>query len=255
MAISEKFKYYRCMFIQYISSRFGILKFAGFAVLLVLLSITEIMEWQIVAENFVFILASLFAFRLLDDAWSFHLDRIDHPQRAYLSPGNIKSFIGFTFSVVTIYMVGLFLSSWDFAKAILILFLVSNGLYLLFFRNKSIMVIIPLLKYPVLIWCISRFSMSTEVLFLSAGAFFMMLTSDFFDENKSNTALKYKILMILLTGILIFHPWNKGSGQIIALIFISITTFLIAFTSMKEKPIFPLVIFPILHILDLIVSQ
>ena len=55
MAILEKFKYYSLVLFQYISSRFGILKFAGFAVLLVLLGVTEIPEWHTFAENLIFI--------------------------------------------------------------------------------------------------------------------------------------------------------------------------------------------------------
>lgn len=242
------------MLFQYISTRFGILKFSIFAVLLLILGTTEIVEGKIFAENFIFIFVSLFAFRLLDDAWSFYLDRIDHPRRTYLLPKNIKSFFVFTVIVFTIYLVGLFIFSWDFAITILILFVVSNGLYFLFYKVKSIMTIIPLLKYPVFIWCISGFSMSSEVLFLSAGAFFMMLTSDFIDENKSTRALKYKILLILLTGILIFQPWDGGSSRLFDLVFMAIPILLISFTSMEEEPFFPIVVFPILYIFDLIFS-
>jgi hypothetical protein len=254
MAIWEKFKYCKRMIFRYLSTRFGILKFAVFTILLCLLGLTEIPEGRIFAENFIFILVSLFAFRLLDDLWSFHLDRIHHPERTYLLTKNMQIFIVFTVIVFSIYLVGLFLFSRDFAIAILVLFLVSNGLYLLFFRKKSIITIIPLLKYPVLIWCISGFSMSPEVLLLSAGAFFMMLTSDYIDENKSSSTLKYKILLILITGILIFQPWNIGFNMITDVVFISLTILLIAFTSMDEQPIFPVVVFPVLHIFDLIIS-
>lgn len=255
MATLEKFRYYSSMLFQYISTRFGILKFLVFAILLCLLGVTEIPEPQIFVGNIIFIFASLFAFRLLDDAWSFHLDRIDHPQRTYLLPKNIKNFIVFTVFVSTIYLVGLFLFSWDFAITILILYLVSNGLYFLFFRNKGIMTIIPLLKYPVLIWCISRFSMSSEVLFLSAGAFFMMLASDFIAENNSKSrALMFKILLILITGVLIFQPGFNGFSMITDLVYISIPVLLSAFTSIDEEPLFPIVVFPVLHIFDLLLS-
>ncbi len=254
MVILGKFKYYNRLLFQYISTRFGLLKFAGFAVLLAMLGVTEIPEWKIFTENCIFIFASLFAFRLLDDAWSVHFDRIHHPQRTYLSPENFGSFIVFTALVFTIYLVGLFLFSWVLAITILILLLVSTGLYVLFFKDNSIMTIIPLLKYPVLIWCISRFSMSSEVLFLSAGAFFMMLTSDFIDQNKSTQPLKYKTLLILLTGILIFQPWILGFNMLIDLVLISITILLVSFTSMKEESVFPVVVFPVLHLFDLINS-
>lgn len=251
MAILEKFKYYHRNLFQYISTRFGILKYLVFAILLCLLCITEIPESQVFAENLIFIFASLFAFRFLDDAWSMYLDRIYHPRRKYLSPESIRSFIFFTVLIFIVYQTALFLFSWVLAITILTLFLVSTGLYILFFKVKSIMTIIPLVKYPVLIWCISRFSMSSDVLFLSAGAFFMMLTSDFIDENKPKGSLKIKILLIFITGILIFQPWIKGFSLITDLVLITIPIFLIAFTSMKEEPIFPVVIFPLLHLFDL----
>ena len=190
MAILEKFKYYSRNLFQYISTRFGILKYFVFTILLCLLGVTEIPESKVFGENLIFIFASLFAFRLLDDAWSIHLDRIYHSRRTYLSPKNTRSFIFFTVFIFIVYQLGLFLFSWVLAITILTLFLVSTGLYILFFKAKSIMAIIPLLKYPVLIWCIARFAMSSEVLFLSAGAFFMMLTSDFIDENKLNRVFK-----------------------------------------------------------------
>ena len=254
MAISEKFKYYSGMLIQYITTRFGILKFAGFAVLLCFLGLTKIPEWRIFVENFIFIFASLFAFRLLDDVWSFYLDRIHHPARTYLLPQNIRKFIFFVGLVILVYLLGLFCFLRFLAITILILFLVSTVFYAVFFKVKSIMKIIPLVKYPVLIWCISGFSVGTEVLLLCAGAFFVMLTSDYIDGNKSTNTLKYKILLILITGILIFQPWTKGLGQITDVVFISITVLLIAFTSMDEQANFPVIVFPVLHIFDLIIS-
>ena len=82
----------------------------------------------------------------------------------------------------------------------------------------------------------------------------MMLTSDYIDENKLTSALKYKILLILITGILVFQPWSNGFSMITDVVFISITLLLISFTSMKEKSVFPIVVFPVLHVLDLIFS-
>ncbi len=255
MGTLEKFKSYSSVLFQYISTRFGILKFLAFAILLCLLGITEIPEPQIFVENFIFVFTSLFAFRLLDDAWSFHLDRIQHPERNYLFPQNIGKFIFFTGLLIMVYLSGLFWFSLFLAITILTLLLVSTVFYALFFKVKSIMMIIPLLKYPVFIWCISRFSMSSEVLFLSAGVFFMLLTSDFIDENRSQSStLKFKILLILITGMLIFHPWSTSFSMVISLVIISIPLLLITFTSLKERRFFPIIVFPMLHIFDLMFS-
>ena len=241
------------MLIQYVTTRFGILKFIVFAILLCLLGLTEIQKVQIFIENFIFIFTSLFAFRLLDDAWSFHLDRIHHPSRTYLIPGSFKKFIAFTVVIFTIYLFGLFLFSRDLAITILILFLVSTVLYALFFKVRSIMAIIPLLKYPVLIWCISGFSMSAEVLLLSAGAFSMMLTSDYIDAHKTSSALKYKILLILLTGILIFQPWTENQKLIQGLIFVLLPIIPFAFLKIKRIDLLPIIAFPLFHLIDIII--
>ncbi len=240
------------MIIQYITLRFGILKFAAFAILLCLLGLTKIPDWQIFVENFIFIFTSLFAFRLLDDVWSFYLDRIHHPERTYLIPENFRNFIALTVFVFTIYLIGLFLFSRDFAITILVLILVSTVFYALFFKIKSILTIIPLLKYPVLIWCISRFSLSTEVLLLFAGAFFMMLTSDYIDENKS-TNTKYKILLILITGLLIFQPWVENKKMIQGIILVLLPIIPFTFLKIKRIALFPIIAFPLFHLIDLII--
>lgn len=255
MATLEKLKNYSRLLLQYMYSRFGILKFFGFAILLTLLGTTEIPEGKIFAENVVFIFASLFAFRLLDDAWSFHLDRLRHSKRTYLIPDNFKLFVRFTVFIILVYQLSLFIFSPILGLAILGLMVVSTGLYFLFYKVQSIMTIIPLLKYPVFILCISKFLMPPEVLFLSAGAFFMMLTSDFIDENSSIRYGKIiKVLLIVITGILVFQPWVKSFNLMFDLVFIAIPALLIAFTSMQDEPIYPIVIFPVLHCFDLLFS-
>lgn len=242
------------MLFQYISSRFEILRFAAFAILLVLLSITEIPEWRMFAGNFVFILVSLFAFRLLDDAWSFHLDRIAHPQRTYLLPENFDRFILFTSMVLAIYLCIVFIVSQTLGIVILTLVLVSCGAYLLFFKVKHVMALIPLLKYPVLVWCIARFAITNEVLCLSAAAFFGMLTADYTDGNKSPGSLKYTMLLALITGTFLFQPWASAFPLIIDLTIIIIPTILLIFIPLEKRSLFPIVIFPALHLLDVIIS-
>jgi hypothetical protein len=254
MVIVEQLQFFKHMLFQYISVRFEVLKFASFTVLLVLLGVTEMPEWRMVAENYLFVMGSLFAFRLLDDAWSFHLDRIEHPQRTYLHPENFIRFILFSSVTFAIYLTGLFLISGSLGAAILTLLLVSCGLYLLFFKNKHIMTLIPLLKYPVLVWCISRFGINNEVLCMSAGAFFMMLTADYTDGNTSSGSLKYTILLALITGILIFQPWNIGLSLIVDLIILTIPIFLLIFIPVEKKGLLPILIFPLLHLLNVIIS-
>jgi len=243
------------MLFQYMSARFEILKFAAFSILLVLLSITAIPEWHMVARNSLFVMVSLFVFRLLDDAWSFHLDRIEHPQRTYLHPENFNRFILFTSMVLAIYLGIVFMVSHTLGIVILTLVLVSCGAYLLFFKDKHIMTLIPLLKYPVLVWCISGFAITSVVVCLSAAAFFMMLTVDYTDANKSSGSLKYTMLLTLITGILLFQPWVSTDPLIIDLTLIAIPIILFTFIPLEKRSLFPILIFPVLHLLSVIITS
>jgi hypothetical protein len=254
MATLAKFKYYSDLFIQYVTSRFGILKFIGFALLLVMLGADKISEWELYVKNFIFVFASLFVFRMVDDVWSFHRDRKNRPKRKYIQPENIKGFIVLTGIIFFIYQVTLFFYSPFLGYIILILFLVSTFLYLLFYKTKSEMVIIPLLKYPVFIWCISQFSMLPDILFLSFGAFLMMAVFDFMDENPTKTKRLFtKIALLLITGLFVLHPWNGNGNMLIQIILMLAPFILFILPKSKLYKFFPVLIFPIIHVIDLII--
>jgi hypothetical protein len=246
-------KYFIRILKQYVSVRFGFFQYATITVSLCILATTEIIELLRHLESFVFIFVSLFVFRILDDTWSFHLDRIDHPQRLYLKPQFFSYFIGFTVFVVLSYQIVLIIIDLKLAVIIFILLAISVFLYVFFYKKRQIMHVIPLLKYPVLIASVSQFSMSAEVWFLAVGAFFMMLSRGYMKANEYTTGtLKYKVLLLLVTGIFVFHPWfNSYSNFIIDLILISLPVFLVLFSKMKEEPFFPVVTFPSLHLLHL----
>lgn len=248
-----KFKSYKTLFIQYRSSRFGILKFAGLSVLIVMLGISEQPEWIILAENFIFVFVSLFVFRWMDDAWSFVQDRTEHPDRSYLHRENIRNFFLIGMIIFLFYQSGLFLYSTYLAQIVLILFLISTILYLAFYRNKIVMLLIPLLKYPVFIWFISNFSMSGEVLLLAAGAFFVMLGVDFFEKYPSRgNGLIAKLALLIVSGLLVFQPWLGTDNYLIDLLLILIPMSVILFKKIKTVPYFPIIIYPILHVIDIL---
>ena len=253
MATLEKYKFYSDIISGYTSKRFGILKFSGFAIFLALLGTTEIMDWEKLGINYLFLFTSLFVFRLIDDLGSFYIDRIIHPERTYLRPEKIKIFIVFTLLSFALYLVVLLLLSTFLAHTIFLLTLVSFVLYFAFFKVKWIMKIIPLIKYPVFIWSVLGFSMANEVLFLSAGAFFMVFTSDFIDENPViMKQFSLKLLLLILTGIFIFQPEFSGGGLISDIVYLIIPLLLIVFPPIKGYAFYPIIVFPILHIIDLI---
>ncbi len=254
METLAKFKYYRDLFIQYITSRFGILKFIGFAILLVMLGADKFSGWEIYVKNLIFVFASLFVFRMVDDVWSFHQDRKNHPERKYIQPENLKGFVVLTGIIFIIYQVILFLNSPFLSFIILILFLVSNGLYLLFYKIKSVMVIIPLLKYPVIIWCISQFSMLADIVFLSFGAFFMMAVFDFIDANPTKTnRLFTKTALLLITALFVLRPWNENNNMLIQIMLMMTPFILFVLPKSKLYKFFPVLIFPMIHVIDLII--
>ncbi|GEM_PF-3586004 len=251
--MAKKIKNYFSVIIQYISIRFELKKYLSITLSLCILGTTEIVEPLSFAGDLLFVLSSLFVFRLLEDAWSYHLDRIYHPKRLYLKPKIFKFFIGFIIFVFFCYFSVVFLVSSNLALIVFILFTASFLFYLLFYKVKLVMIVIPLLQYPVFILVISDFSLSPQLWFLAFGALFMILSSNFIKAYRIiNSTLKYKILLVLITGVLVFHPWLKTYNLLFEMIFIFIPVFLITFSSMKEEPLFPVLAFPLLHIIDVL---
>lgn len=253
MAILGKYNYYKTLLVQYIAQRFHLMKFAGLSVLLVVMGIQREADHLLMIENLFFIFASLFVFRLIDDAWSFHLDRTEHPDRIYLLSENFNSFIRLSIILYIIYQAGLFFISPFLGWVVFILVLISSALYIAFYNKKAFMAIIPILKYPVFIWCISRFSLTAEIFLLSIGAFLMMLAVDFFQANSSRTKRIYlKIGLILLTGLIVMQPWLEQTSIGLDLFLIAIPLLFILIAHLKGMYIFPAIIFSIIHFVDLL---
>ncbi len=254
MATLERFNYYSKIILQYISTRFGIVKFTGFAFLLTMLGADKIYGVKFYFENFIFVFVSLFVFRLLDDVWSYYFDKINHPNRIYIQNENIKSFTLITVILTILYQIILFLISSSLGFTILFLFLFSNLLYSFFYRNQNVMAIIPLIKYPVLLWCILRFYISTDVILLSISAFFMMLVFDF---NEDNPAGKNKLfitaILLFISGLLIIQPWTGNNRLIVNIIFLIAPLIIFMLPDTRFQKIFPILIFPALHVIDLII--
>jgi hypothetical protein len=255
MVTLGKFKYCKTLLIQYCKLRFGLMKFSGLSVLLVMLGASVEQEWTVFIRNFVFIYFSLFIFRWIDDAWSFYLDRPKHPDRFYIKPENFKSFVLLGIFIYVLYQTGLFLYSFHLALAIFSLFLVSTVFYLLFYKRNNIMLVIPILKYPVFIWCISDFSMSNDILCLAFSSFLIMIAMDIFQKKIIGLkGILIKITLLISIGILILHPWIEQKNLFSTITLILLPLIFLVFDKIKVLPFFPIVYYPIAHIIDIILK-
>lgn len=251
MEILEKLKYYPKLAGSYISMRFCLWKFAGLSMLLVILAYSSDFLGIREAENLVFVFIMLFIFRWLDDVWSFYIDRIDHPDRTYLKPENFGGMVVMGLIIYVIYQSSLFYVSQKLAFSILSLFLLSNFLYVLFYRNRALMTIIPLLKYPVIIWVLSDFSLEPDVLLLSAGAFMMMLCADLNLENQSpSMRVLLRSFLLLITGLLVVQPWAEVNLIWLELMLVVLPVISLLSRKMIKSGYLIIVIYPIIHLID-----
>jgi hypothetical protein len=250
METMGKFTSYRKLWQSYLATRFGIPRYAGFAILLVILAAQPGTDLPAAFENLVVTFFFLLVFRMMDDAWSFHSDRIDHPERTYLSPDNIRTFAVGSLVVYALFQLVLFAWSLSWAVTIFGLALASNLLCLAFYRIRLVMAAIPLLKYPVLIWCLSGFSVSDEVLCLMAASFFMMVCVDLtHDRDLISIRAILKLLFLLITGLLVTQPWTGSRHIWINAVFIILpAVFVMAFRH-KALRFAPAVIYPLIHLI------
>jgi hypothetical protein len=249
----EKFKYYKSLFLRYRKMRFGLLRFAGLSVLIVMLGVTIRPDWIVLFENFVFVFVSLFVFRWIDDAWSFYNDRIEHPERFYIFPEYLRNFASLGLLIYVFYLTALFLYSFYLVQTMLFLFIISTVFYAVFYKNKYVRFIIPILKYPVLIWCISGFSMSNEVLNLALGSFFMMIAVDFLQENESGTkGIPVKLALLIVTGILVMQPLAEKNNLFLDVALITIPLIFPFLKPVKALVVLPVIYYPVMHIIDIL---
>lgn len=253
METMGKFNYYKSLLIRYQNMRFGLLKFSAFSILLVMLGYSESQEWLDIMKNILFVFTSLFVFRWIDDAASFYIDQKEHSDRFYIFPEHRKYFFFLGGIFYLVYQVGLFVISYYLATVVFGLFLISSILYILFYKYKNVMFFIPLLKYPILIWCISRFSFAEEVLLLALGSFFLILTFDVFQkEQKDIKGLILKSILLLIAGLLVLQPWLERTNLLLDIVFILIPFLLLINSKNKYIPYILLLFFSVSHLLDIL---
>ena len=203
----------------YITNRLKPLQFAALAVLLSLLIPFEdflFLDWS---QSVLYLFFSFLAFRFLDDAGSVHFDRIHYPNRSYLSKDNYPKFLKWTGLFLLIYVLvnsGISLSHFYIISILILLSIVA---YLLFGKKGPILKIIPLVKYPVILWILTSFSAELDIISIVLSSFFIIFIYDLLDDSQAKIKKKGSLLIaILLCGALVFHPWNAAFAYLFILL-------------------------------------
>jgi hypothetical protein len=187
-------------------------------------------------------------FRLIDDAGSVTLDRENHPERIHLLPKNYKHFLIATIITTIVFLFALYIS---FTKSFLLvtgLIVVSAFLYVIFHRNKIIISLIPLLKYPILLWCLISLSYEVDAILICLSSFAIMLMYDLIDdEDEKKRKLVRNVIGITICSILVFQPWLKAS-----LLVFTILPIILVFTLNETSYLkyLPVIYFPILSLIS-----
>jgi hypothetical protein len=190
----------------YLKYRLKGIQFFVLAVLFYMLIIDVNDSLMIIGLDVLFLFMSLIVFRCIDDAGSYVLDRENHRDRIYLIQPNFTKFIYLTITITLIYLACLFWININSFYLISIFMFGSIIGYLLFSRNKIILAIIPLLKYPVLLWVLSEFSKDFDSILLVFSSFFIMVAFEFLDNlNTENPKTYLGILSMLIVGFLTFQ--------------------------------------------------
>ena len=230
---------------DYIKIRMHLIKLITLTLLMTILILSTNDALDIWIYTIMFLFTSFIVFRIVDDAFSVETDRIEHPERTYLIPAQFKLFKKITAIIVGIYLlvVGLVFSSIIFI--IVLLLTCSIVLYLLFGGQLLLQRLIPLLKYPVLLFCVSTFSNGNIELEIYLSSFLLMAGYDSFDAVKRNRNHIWKPMIVLFCcSILLFKPWLYYNN-----IFFSLMPLLIIYNFRHKSftPYFSIIFFPVTY--------
>jgi 4-hydroxybenzoate polyprenyltransferase len=193
---------------EYIKIRIHLVQLIGLTILMAFLVLSTDDALDVWMYAMLFLITSFIVFRIFDDAFSVETDRKEHPKRTYLIPSKFKSFKKVAASIIGIYLlsVGLFFSP---AFLIILLLLINSlVLYLLLRKQLLGLKLIPLLKYPVLLYCVSMISSNETELAILFSSFLLMTGFDSFDRVKSNPNHIWQPMLFLFCGsIFLFKPW------------------------------------------------
>ena len=236
------------LFFSYLKHRVNFFQLFGLAFLLVLLTLSP-QSSNDLGEQITFVFLSLLVFRLLDDLGSVHYDRIHHPHRTYLLPSNFKSMMLVLSLVLITYLGSCFYFDLQLGIILSGFIGVSVLMYSLFGETKFLAVI-PLLKYPVLLWCASYFPTNLSTLLLLLSSAFLLGAFDVLELVRNKPSVfSAGIVLLIVYGVLVFQPWENWfySGFIIMPLVLAYLC--------KSKTVLkyiPLVYFPFVHFLTIV---
>jgi|GEM_PF-2895501 len=230
--------------VEYIKIRIYLVQLIGLTILMSILVLSRDDAFDVWMYSVLFLVISFGVFRVLDDAFSVELDRKEHLERIYLISQKFNSFKKITAIIIVIYLISVGLVFPATFLIILLLLIGSLVLYLLLRKQQLAFKLIPLLKYPVLLYCVSMISSNEVELGVIFSSFLLMAGFDSFDNVKRNSNRIWQpMLLLFCCSILLFKPWLNYIN-----ILFSVFTLLVIYL-IRDKRITPYVsilFFPIL---------
>jgi hypothetical protein len=194
--------------VEYIKIRIYLVQLIGLTILMSILVLSRDDTFDVWMYSVLFLVISFGVFRVLDDAFSVELDRKEHLERIYLISQKFNSFKKITAIIIVIYLISVGLVFPATFLIILLLLIGSLVLYLLLRKQQLAFKLIPLLKYPVLLYCVSMISSNEVELGVIFSSFLLMAGFDSFDNVKRNSNRIWQpMLLLFCCSILLFKPW------------------------------------------------
>ena len=198
---------------KYLTSRLKPVKFLWLAALFSIFvadAKSGAMPWL---QNIVFLFLSFLVFRFIDDAGSVETDRKEHPERTYLEVEQYHRFLRLTITLTILYLLVLVLIDVRIFYTVLALIAGSAGLYFISRRSQFPLEFIPLLKYPVLLWCLSGFSTDIHSLGPITSTFFIIFTYDALEKiSLEKINLFWGLIPLAVSGFLAFRVWENATN-------------------------------------------
>jgi 4-hydroxybenzoate polyprenyltransferase len=229
--------------VEYIKIRIHLFQLIGLTILMSILVLSIDDALDIWMYSILFLFSSFIVFRIFDDAFSVKIDRKEHPERTYLIPGKFKSFKKITAIIIGGYLLSVGFAFSAASLIILLLLISSLALYILCEKQLFVLKLIPLLKYPVLLYCVTIISSNEVEQGVLISSFLLMAGFDSFDRVKRNSNHIWQpMLFLFCSSIFLFKPWLNY----INILYILLPLLLIYRIRNKSMvPYFLIVFFPI----------
>ena len=229
--------------IAYIKIRIHPIQLIGLTLLMSILVLSPKDSAETWLFSMLLLVISFIVFRILDDAFSVTIDRKEHLERTYLIPDNFKSFKKITAISIGVYLI---IVGSMYSKIYFILFLLltsSLALYYMFGKQVLVLKLIPLVKYPVLLYCVSMISWHEVKLEVLIASFLLMAGFDSFDRVKVNSNTIWQpMLFLFCCSLFLFKPWLNYSYILFSLVPLFIIYLI---RNSRIVPYFAILFFPI----------